>query len=112
MVFDTCFSVELFYEYFVVFEKKAGIPGAQLTLAVESESAALYCQSGTHLSGLEPMNPGDKFLLLDGCLSFFFWSAAVFRSTYSDYPFGILKLFLQKLGSMLCACTYCYRLHP
>ena len=59
------FSVELFYEYFVVFEKKAGIPGAQLTLAVESESAALYCQSGTHLSGLEPMNPGDKFLLLD-----------------------------------------------
>ena len=65
MVFDTCFSVELFYEYFVVFEEKAGIPGAQLTLAVESESAALYCQSGTHLSGLEPMNPGDKFLLLD-----------------------------------------------
>jgi hypothetical protein len=25
----------------------------------------LYCQSGKHLSGLEPMNPGDKFLLLD-----------------------------------------------
>ena len=58
-------SVELFYEYFVVFLNKAGIPGTQLTLALEPESAALYCQSGKHLSGLEPMNPGDKFLLLD-----------------------------------------------
>lgn len=45
--------------------EQAGIPGTQLTLALEPESAALYCQSGTHLSGLEPMNPGDKFLLLD-----------------------------------------------
>jgi hypothetical protein len=41
---------------FCCFWNKAGIPGAQLTLALEPESAALYCQSGTHLSGLEPMH--------------------------------------------------------
>ncbi|CAC5421341.1 unnamed protein product [Mytilus coruscus] len=45
--------------------EKAGIPGNQLTLALEPESAALYCQLGAHRSGLLPVQPGFKFLLLD-----------------------------------------------
>ncbi|CAG2207277.1 Ubiquitin-conjugating enzyme E2 J1,Probable ubiquitin-conjugating enzyme E2 33,Ubiquitin-conjugating enzyme E2 32,Ubiquitin-conjugating enzyme E2 6,Ubiquitin-conjugating enzyme E2 34 [Mytilus edulis] len=45
--------------------EKAGIPGNQLTLALEPESAALYCQLGTHRSGLSPLKPDDKFILLD-----------------------------------------------
>ncbi|XP_052088364.1 heat shock 70 kDa protein 12A-like [Mytilus californianus] len=45
--------------------EKAGIPGCQLTLALEPESAALYCQLGVCRSGLTPVQPGAKFLLLD-----------------------------------------------
>ncbi|CAC5418982.1 unnamed protein product [Mytilus coruscus] len=45
--------------------EKAGIPGTRLTLALEPECAALYCQLGAPRSGLSPMQPGAKFLLLD-----------------------------------------------
>ncbi|XP_063402350.1 heat shock 70 kDa protein 12B-like isoform X1 [Mytilus trossulus] len=45
--------------------EKAGIPGSRLTLALEPECAALYCQLGDPRSGLSPMKPGAKFLLLD-----------------------------------------------
>lgn len=44
---------------------QAGIPGCQLTLALEPESAALYCQLGVSRSGLMPVQKGAKFLLLD-----------------------------------------------
>ncbi|VDI60093.1 Hypothetical predicted protein [Mytilus galloprovincialis] len=45
--------------------EKAGIPTDQFTIALEPESAALYCLLELQRSELSPVQPGQKFLLVD-----------------------------------------------